>query len=123
MLTELLPQSNAEPWAELSAATAKPAVLDGALASGRRLSAAQAEAAAARLAPRLFIQAPATDVVGAFPTPEFGWLRAAGLLTVALPTELGGAGLHAPAATLPLLRVLQHIGRGNLAVGRIYEGT
>ena len=74
------------------------------------------------MAPRLFAQAGKTDVVGAFPTQEFGWLRAAGLLTAALPPERGGAGLHTAAATLPLLRVLQHIGRGNLAVGRVYEG-
>ena len=85
-------------------------------------SPAQAEAAAARLAPRLFAQAAETDAVGAFPTQEFCWLRAAGLLTAALPPALGGAGLQSPAATLPLLRVLQHIGRGNLAVGRVYEG-
>ena len=85
-------------------------------------SPALAEAAAARLAPRLFAQAAETDVEGAFPIQEFGWLRTAGLLTAALPTALGGAGLHAPAATLPLLRVLQHVGRGNLAVGRVYEG-
>lgn len=83
---------------------------------------AQAEAAAARLAPRLFAQAAATDVVGGFPTQEFGWLRAAGLLTAGLPAALGGAGLDAPAATPALLRVMQHIGRGNLAVGRVYEG-
>ena len=83
---------------------------------------AQAEAAAARLAPRLFAQAAETDVEGAFPTQEFGWLRTAGLLTAALPPALGGAGLHAVAATLSLLRVLQHVGRGNLAVGRVYEG-
>jgi len=83
---------------------------------------AQAEAAAARLAPRLFAQAAETDVVGAFPTLEFDWLRAAGLLAANLPAALGGADLHQPAATLPLLRVLQHVGRGNLAVGRIYEG-
>ncbi|MDB5269066.1 MAG: acyl-CoA dehydrogenase [Hymenobacter sp.] len=83
---------------------------------------AQAEAAAAQLAPRLFAQAAATDVEGGFPTQEFGWLQAAGLLTTALPVALGGAGLHTPTATLPLLRVLQHIGRGNLAVGRVYEG-
>ena len=93
--------------------TATPQVLAGP---------AQAEAAAALIAPRLFAQAAETDVVGAFPVQEFGWLRAAGLLTAALPAELGGAGLHAPAATLPLLRVLQHIGRGNLAVGRVFEG-
>ena len=83
---------------------------------------AQAEAAAALLAPRLFAQAAETDVVGAFPTHEFNWLRAAGLLTAALPRALGGADLHKPAATLPLLQALQHIGRGNLAVGRVYEG-
>ena len=85
-------------------------------------SPAQAEAAAARLAPRLFAQAAETDVVGAFPTLEFDWLRVAGLLAANLPAALGGADLHQPAATLALLRVLQHIGRGNLAVGRIYEG-
>lgn len=83
---------------------------------------AQAEAAAAAVVPRLFAQAAETDVEGGFPTQEFAWLRTAGLLTAALPAALGGAGLNAPAATLPLLRVLQEIGRGNLAVGRIYEG-
>ncbi|GAB3579170.1 acyl-CoA dehydrogenase family protein [Hymenobacter daeguensis] len=59
---------------------------------------------------------------GGFPTQEFAWLHAARLLTATLDTDLGGAGLDAPAATLPLLQVLQHIGRGNLAVGRVYEG-
>jgi alkylation response protein AidB-like acyl-CoA dehydrogenase len=83
---------------------------------------AEAEAAAARLALRLFAQAAETDVEGGFPQQEFDWLQAAGLLTVALPATLGGAGLDAPTATLPLLRTLQHIGRGNLAVGRVFEG-
>jgi alkylation response protein AidB-like acyl-CoA dehydrogenase len=77
---------------------------------------------AATIAPRLFAQAAETDVEGGFPTQEFAWMRTAGLLTAALPAALGGAGLDAPAATLPLLRVLQQVGRGNLAVGRIYEG-
>jgi alkylation response protein AidB-like acyl-CoA dehydrogenase len=83
---------------------------------------AQAEAAAIRLAPRLFAQAGETDVVGSFPTKEFEWLHAVGLLTAALPAMVGGAGLNTSAATLPLLRTLQHVGRGNLAVGRVYEG-
>ena len=83
---------------------------------------AEAEAAAVRLAPRLLGQAAAADVEGGFPTESFADLAAAGLLTVALPAALGGAGLDVPAATLPLLRVLQSIGRGNLAVGRVYEG-
>ena len=85
-------------------------------------SPAAAESAAAQLAPHLFAQAAETDVEGGFPTQSFADLAAAGLLTVALPATSGGAGLDAPAATLPLLRVLQHVGRGNLAVGRVYEG-
>ncbi len=83
---------------------------------------AAAEAAAAQLAPKLFAQAAETDVEGGFPTQSFADLAAAGLLTIVLPAALGGAELNAPAATLPLLRALQHVGRGNLAVGRVYEG-
>ncbi|PJJ47785.1 acyl-CoA dehydrogenase [Hymenobacter chitinivorans] len=80
------------------------------------------EAAAARLAPRLAAQAPATDEEGGFPTTEFQWLRAAGLLAAPLAQVQGGADLMQPAHTLALLRTLKHIGRGNLAVGRVYEG-
>lgn len=83
---------------------------------------AAAEAAGAQLAPQLFALAAATDAAGEFPTQEFELLRAAGLLTATLPAALGGAGLDAPATTGPLLALLRHIGRGNLAVGRIYEG-
>lgn len=101
----------------------KPAALSVETAlPGATMTPAQAQAAAAQLVPRLFGQAAATDVEGGFPTREFGWLHAAGLLTAALPAALGGAGLHTPAATLPLLRVLQHLGQGNLAVGRVFEG-
>jgi len=118
MSTAYLSQPIAEPClATEPAASGAPVALPRPL-----LSPAQAEAAAARLAPRLFAQAAETDEVGAFPVQEFAWLRAAGLLTAALPAALGGAGLHAAAATWSLLRLLQHIGRGNLAVGRVYEG-
>ncbi|TGE26020.1 acyl-CoA dehydrogenase [Hymenobacter aquaticus] len=80
------------------------------------------EAAAARLAGRLAAQAAATDQEGGFPTQEFQWLRAAGLLAAPLASALGGADLMVPAHTLALLRTLKHIGRGNLAVGRVFEG-
>ena len=110
--------------ADVAAATDASAA--GALPTPHPSTPAEAEAAAARLAPRLFGQAAAADVEGGFPTESFADLAAAGLLTAALPAALpaalGGAGLDAPAATLPLLRVLQSIGRGNLAVGRVYEG-
>ncbi len=111
MLSAPLPVSITEAW-PVPTAPAAPAPA----------SPAQAEAAAARLAPRLFARAAETDVAGGFPSQEFGWLRAAGLLVAALPTQLGGADWQAPAATLPLLRGLQHVGRGNLAVGRVFEG-
>ena len=83
---------------------------------------AEAVAAAVRLAPRLLAQAAATDAEGLFPTQEISWLHEVGLLTAILPTALGGAALGEPAATLPLLHVLYHIGRGNLVVGRLLEG-
>ncbi|WP_261989910.1 acyl-CoA dehydrogenase [Hymenobacter puniceus] len=80
------------------------------------------EAEAASLVPRLLAQAPHSDQLGGFPEQEFSWLRKAGLLQAPLPASLGGSGLADANQTLPLLRVLRHIGRGNLAVGRVYEG-
>ncbi|MGI4762848.1 MAG: acyl-CoA dehydrogenase family protein [Janthinobacterium lividum] len=79
-------------------------------------------AAAAQLAPRLLAQAAATDEVGGFPAQEMRWLHEAGLLAAVLPAGLGGAGLGEPAATLALHQALYHVGRGNLAVGRLWEG-
>ena len=83
---------------------------------------AAAVAAAAQLAPRLLAQAAITDVPGGFPTLEMQWLREAGLLAAPLPVAHGGAGLGEPAHTLALLQTLYHLGRGNLAVGRLWEG-
>ncbi|SNC68575.1 Acyl-CoA dehydrogenase [Hymenobacter gelipurpurascens] len=100
-----------------SASLKKPSLQHPPLPSGKA-----AEEAAAALAPRLFAQAPHSDQEGGFPTEEFGWLRETGLLTAALPIELGGSGLGEPAQALSLLRTLRHIGRGNLAVGRVFEG-
>ena len=81
-----------------------------------------AAARAAALAPRLLAQAPHSDHEGGFPTVEFDWLREAGLLAAPLAVALGGSGLNEPANTYELLSTLRHIGRGNLAVGRVYEG-
>ena len=61
----------------------------------------------------------ATFTDGGFPSAEFDALRAAGLLTVTLP----GAALDAKGSHTPeMLRLLKLVGRGNLSVGRIYEG-
>ncbi|MBT9393530.1 acyl-CoA dehydrogenase family protein [Hymenobacter sp. NST-14] len=83
---------------------------------------ATAVARAAALAPRLLAQAPHSDHEGGFPTAEFNWLREAGLLAAPLAVEQGGSGLNEPTNTYELLSILAHLGRGNLAVGRVYEG-
>ena len=67
-------------------------------------------------------RAPDLDAAAAFPTEDLAELRAAGLLSAAVPQALGGAGLgtepEAAGATLEMFRML---GRGNLALGRLIE--
>jgi alkylation response protein AidB-like acyl-CoA dehydrogenase len=77
---------------------------------------------AANVAPRLMAAAAATDVDGAFPAEAMQWLHEAGLCVAPLPRSAGGQGLNDAPMRLALLCVLKHIGRGNLAVGRLYEG-
>ena len=63
------------------------------------------------------------DRHGALPIGEFEQLQQAGLLTAPLAVEWGGLGLGIDASRMSdLLKILKHIGRGNLSVGRIYEG-
>lgn len=63
------------------------------------------------------------DQIGAFPIEEFKQIAATGLLAVPLDRALGGLGLGIDANTThELLKLLKIIGRGNLAIGRIYEG-
>ena len=54
-----------------------------------------------------------------FPEQEFAWLREAGLLSITLP---GQPLAFNQAPTARQLQLLKLIGRGNLSVGRIYEG-
>jgi alkylation response protein AidB-like acyl-CoA dehydrogenase len=63
--------------------------------------------------------AASTYAGGDFPHREMEAIRQAGLLTLTLPGEpLDGRRGY----TAALLRLLREIGRGNLSVGRIYEG-
>ncbi|MEC4985740.1 MAG: acyl-CoA dehydrogenase family protein [Oscillatoria sp. PMC 1068.18] len=67
--------------------------------------------------------APKWDKTGEFPVEEFEKIAAAGLLKIPLSRELGGLGLgFATGNTYEMLLLLKEIGRGNLAVGRVYEG-
>ncbi|HSM81515.1 MAG TPA: acyl-CoA dehydrogenase family protein [Nodosilinea sp.] len=78
---------------------------------------------AAEMAAAFAQQAAEVDQPGAFPVEAFERLAAAGFLVAPLRRRLGGCGLGIDAAsTYELLLLLQHIGRGNLAVGRVYEG-
>lgn len=77
----------------------------------------------ARLSDYCAINAAAVDRVGAFPVQEFEMIRDLGLLATPLRPDLGGLGLGIDSAvTYELLLLLKHLGRGNLAVGRVYEG-
>ena len=63
------------------------------------------------------------DKQGLFPAEEFNQIAKAGLLVAPLSRSLGGLGLGFETGnTAALLLLLKEMGRGNLAVGRVYEG-
>ncbi len=58
-----------------------------------------------------------------FPVEELKSLADAGFLRISLPVEVGGNGVGIkPGARAELLAVLKEVGRGNLSLGRIFEG-
>lgn len=68
-------------------------------------------------------EAASVDKMGGFPIKAYKSLAEVGLLTAPLPTELGGIGLGFQShQTLLLLQILKQIGRGNLSLGRVFEG-
>ena len=63
------------------------------------------------------------DKQGVFPAEEFEQIAKAGLLAAPLSRRLGGLGLGFEVGhTRELLQLLTEVGRGNLAIGRVYEG-
>lgn len=80
-------------------------------------------AAATEVADSAARQAAAIDCIGGFPAAEFAQLAAVGLLSAPLPAEWGGCGLGFEARQMGLLlQILKQLGRGNLSLGRVYEG-
>jgi len=68
-------------------------------------------------------EAAATDSTDKFPFETFEKIAAAKLLSAPLPREFGGIGLGLEnGTTLEMLQLLKHFGRGNLVVGRVFEG-
>jgi alkylation response protein AidB-like acyl-CoA dehydrogenase len=80
-------------------------------------------ACASEFADRCALSAEKPDVGARNLSLEFSWLREAGFLAVPIPREMGGKAWGVePGTWRHLLRLLKIIGRGNLSVGRIYEG-
>ncbi|MDQ3062124.1 MAG: acyl-CoA dehydrogenase family protein [Acidobacteriota bacterium] len=78
---------------------------------------------AKQLAGDSMAEAAATDSTDKFPAETFQKIAKAKLLSAPLPRELGGIGLGLEnGTTLEMLQLLKHFGRGNLVVGRVYEG-
>ncbi len=78
---------------------------------------------AAWIADEIAALAAGSDDERSFPVAEFRLIREAGLLAAPLARELGGSGLDgSPDTALELLLFLEELGRGNLSVGRVYEG-
>ena len=75
------------------------------------------------LVEQLQAMAPDLDREGAVPSREMQALAAAGLLGMPTPRTLGGLGYGTESGeTIHLLALLCELGRGNLSIGRIYEG-
>jgi alkylation response protein AidB-like acyl-CoA dehydrogenase len=73
--------------------------------------------------PEMWTRAAALDREPRFPTDEFDRLRAIGALSSIVPQSHEGMGLGiGENGNLSLLELLRLLGRGNLAVGRIFEG-
>ncbi len=87
------------------------------------LSADDLLAAAIEIANYAAQRAASVDCIGGFPAEEFKQLAEAGLLTAPLHPEYGGLGLGFQSSqTGLLLQILKQIGRGNLSLGRVFEG-
>jgi alkylation response protein AidB-like acyl-CoA dehydrogenase len=87
-----------------------------------RVAAKTPEQAAAELAPRLAAHAALSDQEGSFPAAELDWLRDAGLLVAPLQAQWGERPVALGTQLEAQLKTLKHVGRGNLAIGRVYEG-
>lgn len=80
-------------------------------------------ASAAEVSAEVLTEAAATDRTDSFPAETFKNLAARGFLKTVFPAKYGGTGLGIEkATTFELLTLLKTFGRGNLVVGRIYEG-
>ncbi|MBE9060882.1 acyl-CoA dehydrogenase family protein [cf. Phormidesmis sp. LEGE 11477] len=93
------------------------------LSSQSSSSAAELLQMSAEIAEKAALNAASVDCIGGFPAEDFSALAEAGLLSAPLRSDLGGAGLGFDASQMGLLlQILKQIGRGNLSLGRVFEG-
>lgn len=91
--------------------------------ASRTLSSADLLEVAIEIADQAAANAPLVDQVGGFPASDFDRLADAGLLIAPLRADLGGVGLGFESDQMSLtLQILKQIGRGNLSLGRVFEG-
>jgi hypothetical protein len=77
----------------------------------------------AAMVPEMGRGAELLDRDSVFPVAELEELRRAGALSAVLPRQLGGQGLGTePVGASGAFDLLRLLGRGNLAVGRVFEG-
>ena len=68
-------------------------------------------------------RAAVVDCFGGFPEQAFKQLKEADFISAPLHSDLGGEGLGFQSAQIGLtLQILTQVGRGNLSLGRVYEG-
>lgn len=80
-------------------------------------------AQAKQIADEAFAEAAATDSTEKFPIETLRKICDANLLAAASPKKYGGVDLGLESGTNhALLQILKHFGRGNLVVGRVFEG-
>ncbi len=78
---------------------------------------------AEKIADAAALRAASIDRFGGFPSREFKQLADAGLIAAPVHQRHGGLGLGFESRqTWLLLEILKQIGRGNLSLGRVYEG-
>ncbi len=78
---------------------------------------------AKRIGDESFAEAAATDSTESFPVETLQKITEHELLFAPAPSEFGGYDLGLKSRTNhALLQILKHLGRGNLVVGRVYEG-
>jgi alkylation response protein AidB-like acyl-CoA dehydrogenase len=75
------------------------------------------------LVPMMRVNAEVLDRDGGFPVLELNQLRSAEALSSVIPKRFGSPGIgFGTIGTIALFDLLRTLGRGNLAVGRIFEG-